>query len=198
MTDWITTTQILTDLQQRHPAAWEEFCRTFGPAVVAFGRQLGLRPEEAEDAAQETLMAFAQAVQAGRYDRQQGRLSAWLFGFARRIIMKTQRLRARHLGVTTPPESLEHQCDDRDLHLTWETQWKRVVLHRCLERVRQESDPQVFAAFVHYALQEQTAAAVAQRLGISRNAVYIAKCRILTRLRELESQLQDVDPESLS
>ena len=194
---WMTTTQILSDLQQRRDTAWEDFYRTFGPAVVAFGRHLGLRPEEAEDAAQETLMAFAQAVQAGRYDRQQGRLSVWLFGFARRIIMKTQRLRARHLGVTALPESLEYQCDDRDLHLTWETQWKRVILNRCLERVRQESDPQVFAAFVHYALQEQPADAVAQRLGMSRNAVYIAKCRILTRLRELESQLQDIDPESL-
>ena len=193
MTDWNTTTQLISDLQQRSDAAWERFCRIFSPAVVAFGRQLGLRQTEAEDAAQETLMAFAQAVQDGRYDRQQGRLSSWLFGFARRIILKTQRQQGRHQGTSA---ALEDLPDDQALHLTWETQWKRVVLSRCLERVRRESDTQTFTAFVRYGLQEHPADEVAAELGMSRNAVYIAKSRILTRLRELEGQLEEIDPEA--
>ena len=196
MTHWITTTQILSDLQQKKETAWEQFCRIFSPVVEAFARQMGLRPSEAEDAAQETLMAFCQAVQAGRYDRQQGQLSSWLFGFARRIVLKTQRQQGRHLGQSASPESLEKLSNDPTIHLTWETQWQRIVLGRCLERVRQESDAKVFAAFTQYALQDRSADEVARQLGISRNAVYIAKHRILSRLRELEGQLQEFELES--
>jgi RNA polymerase sigma factor (sigma-70 family) len=198
---WITTTQILTNLQQGHdPSAWQGFCRHFTPAIVSFGRKLGLSPEEAEDAAQETLLAFIKAWQQGRYQRDKGRLSSWLFGFAKRIILKTrqQRPRERTIGSTTQGDDFWSQVpDDETLLLTWESQWKRVVLTRCLDRLREEADPKVFAAFSRYALQEQTADQVAEQLGMSRNAVYIAKCRMLTRLRELERDLQDVDLEAM-
>ena len=197
---WITTTQVLTNLKQGHdPSAWQEFCKHFTPAIIDFGRKLGLSPEEAEDAAQETLLAFVQAWRQGRYERNKGRLSSWLFGFAKRIILKThrQRPRERMMGSTTQGDDFWSQVpDDENMMLTWETQWKRVVLARCLERLREEADPKVFAAFSRYALQEQPVHKVAAQLGMSRNAVYIAKCRMLTRLRELESDLQEVGQEA--
>jgi RNA polymerase sigma-70 factor (ECF subfamily) len=188
----------LTDLQQGREANWNCFCRIFTPAVVAFGRRMGLGQQEAEDAAQETWLAFMQAVQAGRYERHKGRLSAWLFGFARRIILKTRDQSIRHRGTASPPEVWDQVPDNEAMHLTWETQWKRVVLSRCLERVRREVDNKVFDAFYRYALQEQPVEDVARQLEMSRNAVYIAKCRVLSRLCELESDLQDVEPEMRS
>jgi len=198
---WITTTQVLTNLKQGHdPSAWQGFCRHFTPAIIDFGRKLGLTPEEAEDAAQETLLAFIKAWQQGRYQRDKGRLSSWLFGFAKRIILKTRQKRPREhtIGSTPQGDDFWNQVpDDKTLLLTWETQWKRVVLARCLDRLRKEADPKVFAAFSRYALQEQAVGQVAKELGMSRNAVYIAKCRMLTRLRALERDLQEVAPETL-
>jgi len=198
---WITTTQVLTNLKQGHdPSAWQGFCRHFTPAIIDFGRKLGLTPEEAEDAAQETLLAFINARQQGRYQRDKGRLSSWLFGFAKRIILKTRQKRPREhtIGSTPQGDDFWNQVpDDKTLLLTWETQWKRVVLARCLDRLRKEADPKVFAAFSRYALQEQAVGQVAKELGMSRNAVYIAKCRMLTRLRALERDLQEVAPETL-
>ncbi len=198
---WITTTQVLTNLRKGHdPSAWQGLCQHFTPAIIDFGRKLGLTPEEAEDAAQETLLAFVRAWQQGRYERDKGRLSSWLFGFAKRIILKTRRQRPREhtVGPNAQGEDFwSHIPDDARLTLTWETQWKRVVLTRCLEHLRREADPRVFAAFSRYALQEQSVEHVAEQLGMSRNAVYIAKCRMLTRLRELESDLQDADVETV-
>lgn len=199
---WITTTQVLTNLRKGHDSsAWQGLCQHFTPAIIHFGRTLGLTPEEAEDAAQETLLAFVKAWQQGRYEREKGRLSSWLFGFAKRIILNTrqQRPRERMMASDTQGDDFWSQVpDDETLVLTWETQWKRVVLARCLERLREEADAKVFSAFSRYALQEQPVHQVAEQLGMSRNAVYIAKCRMLTRLRELESDLQDVGPEARS
>jgi RNA polymerase sigma factor (sigma-70 family) len=198
---WITTTQVLADLQKGHnPSAWQGLCQHFTPAIIAFGRTLGLTQEEAEDAAQETLLAFVRAWKQGRYEHDKGRVSAWLFGFAKRIILKTRRQRPRERTMGSNAQGHDfwsHVPDDATLTMTWETQWKRVVLTRCLERLQEEADPRVFAAFSRYALDEQPVDQVAQQLGMSRNAVYIAKCRMLTRLRELENDLQDVNQETL-
>ena len=65
-----------------------------------------------------------------------------------------------------------------------------MVLTKCLEQARRELDPNVFEAFELYALSEIPVDDVAQRLRMSRNAVYIAKSRVLSRLRELEHQFE--------
>jgi RNA polymerase sigma-70 factor (ECF subfamily) len=65
-----------------------------------------------------------------------------------------------------------------------------MVLTKCLEQARRELDSKVFEAFNLYALSEIPADDVAQRLKMSRNAVYIAKSRVLSRLRQLERQFE--------
>jgi RNA polymerase sigma-70 factor (ECF subfamily) len=63
-----------------------------------------------------------------------------------------------------------------------------MVLSRCLEQVHREFDPNVFEAFKLYALSERPVDEVAEHLRMSNNAVYIAKSRVLSRLRELQRQ----------
>jgi RNA polymerase sigma-70 factor, ECF subfamily len=60
-----------------------------------------------------------------------------------------------------------------------------MVMQICMDRARKEFDEKTFAAFEMYALQDIDPTEAAKRLGLSRNAVYIAKSRILSRLREL-------------
>lgn len=49
--------------------------------------------------------------------------------------------------------------------------------------MRAEFEPATWKACWAFVVEGQTAAEVASRLGISRNAVYIAKSRVLRRLR---------------
>jgi len=85
---WITTTQVLDDLRCPDDTfAWDQFCTHFRPVVVKFAMQLGLPPVDAEDAAQETMLSFLKAFRDGKYVREKGRLSNWLFGVARCVIL---------------------------------------------------------------------------------------------------------------
>jgi RNA polymerase sigma-70 factor (ECF subfamily) len=195
---WITTTQILHQLKQEDvPQAWEALCNHFQPIIIHFGRELGLTTEQAEDAAQETLMTFVKALRKGRYDREKGRLSAWLFGIAQRVIRNARTQAGRASGLQAQPAPGQGGLsDEQALKLTWETQWQRIVLSRCLQRVRHEIDPTVYEAFRLYALLDTPPEQVAKHLDISRNAVYIAKTRVLSRLRTYISQLEEIEATS--
>ena len=191
---WITTTQVLEGLKASNDEqAWQRFCDHFHPVVVNFARQLGLSVTDAEDAAQETMVAFLKAFREGKYDREKGRLSSWLFGVAKRVILNLrghQPLERLVADKTTGTSFWDMIQDDHSIKHTWDTEWRQMVLSSCLEQARREIDPKVYEAFELYALSEMPVDEVAQRLGVSQNAVYIAKSRVLSRLRQLERQFE--------
>jgi RNA polymerase sigma factor (sigma-70 family) len=192
--EWVTTTQVLEQLKAAdEPQAWGRFCDCFRPVVMEFARQLGLSAVDAEDAAQETMVAFVKALRSGKYDRERGRLSHWLFGVAKRVILNLrgrQPLEQLVADKTTGTSFWDLIEDDHDIRRSWETEWRQMVLARSLEQVRREFDPSVVEAFELYSLRGVPIEDVTRRLNVSRNAVYIAKSRILSRLRELAGQLE--------
>jgi DNA-directed RNA polymerase specialized sigma24 family protein len=64
----------------------------------------------------------------------------------------------------------------------FDEEWQRAVLDAALAEIRQQFDEKTVLAFERYALQEEDAERVASELGLTVNAVYIAKSRVLTRL----------------
>ncbi|MCU0913997.1 MAG: sigma-70 family RNA polymerase sigma factor [Planctomycetes bacterium] len=191
---WVTTTHVLAQLKSTdEPQAWGRFCDCFRPVVVEFALKLGLPAPDAEDAAQETMVAFLQALRGGKYDRDKGRLSHWLFGVARRVILNLRDRRPPEQLIvdrTTGTSFWDLIEDDHDLQQSWETQWRQMVLTRSLEQVRREFEPGVVNAFELYALRGMPVEEVTRQLNVSRNAVYIAKSRVLSRLRELAAQFE--------
>ena len=198
-TEWITTTRVLDDLKTSNDGdAWNVFYHHFNPMLSNFGKHLGLSDDDAQDVAQKTLMEFIKAFRADKYDRSRGRLKNWLFGIARNVMLdlrkhlpREQLIRDRTTGMSFW-ESIE---DDNVIKHTWNTEWRRMVLEYCLERVRMESDSKVFKAFELYALHDIPSMEVAKQLEMSTAAVYIAKSRVLKKIqefgREFESDSQE-------
>ena len=88
--------------------------------------------------------------------------------------------------------------EESTLESVWESQWQRVILTRCLDQVRREFEPEVYRAFELYAMQDRPADQVAEELGTSRNAIYIAKSRILARLRQCRLEVEEKEGGSLN
>ncbi len=193
---WITTTQILEDLKGSNDAlVWNTFRDHFYPVIVNFARSLGLSSTYAEDAAQETMLTFLKAFRSGRYNREKGRLGSWVFGVARRVILNFRKRLPREYAVADNPTgtSFWNMIEDEGaVKHTWETEWKRMVLEKCLQQARREFNSKVFRAFELYALSEKSVAEVGHALGMSHNAIYIAKSRVLSRLRQLLMEFEGV------
>jgi RNA polymerase sigma-70 factor, ECF subfamily len=189
---WVTTTLILEGLaDSQNNQAWTGFVGYFKPILVGFARKSGLNQQAAEDFTQQALLEFFKSYRTGNYDRAKGRLSHWLFGIARKVLSQTFR-RAKPEKVatdlqrsTSDSQPLENFADPAAAEDLWQQQWEKMVMQICMDRARKEFDEKTFAAFEMYALQDVDPTEAAKRLGLSRNAVYIAKSRILSRLREL-------------
>jgi RNA polymerase sigma-70 factor (ECF subfamily) len=191
----ITNTSLLNGLRDPdNDRVWSDFYARYQPMLIAFGKRLGLNEHDAQDAAQDTLMNFASSYREGAYDRDKGRLRTWLFGIAAHKVRDVQRKRGKQLVVVDNPEStrfLNKVPDEHHMSEIWEAQWAQSVLHQAMEEVRQQVKPQTMQAFELFAVQGLPAEKVAKQLGMTENAVWIAKNRVLTRLRKAQEFLEE-------
>jgi len=193
---WVTTTLLLENLRNAEEAAWEQFVERFRAPIMRFACDLGLPADEAEDVAQETLMDFVRAYRSGQYDREKGRLSAWLFGIAHRRVRHAWRQRAgqpRQVAAAQRTAFWDNLPDEEATRQSWDASWEQAVLDQCLQQVRAEVESNTIRAFELFALHGRPAADVAGELGMSRNAVFIAKHRVMKRVLELRRQFESID-----
>ena len=181
-------------LDPNNDAAWRRFGARYRPMIVRFARKLGLSAADAQDAVQDTMGAFVQAYQAGEYDRSRGRLRSWLCGIAYRKVRDLQR--RQHGGHVELGESSAGGClgaleAPNEVEQLWEREWQQAVLDDCLDEAARHVDPTTFEAFGLYVLEEWPAERVARHLGISRNAVYLCKNRVIKRMRDLYQQVEE-------
>ncbi len=188
----LTRTALLDALQRPDDhALWRGYVDEYRPRLVAFGRRAGLAEPDAEDVAQRTLATFCGALRRGRYDRQKGRLRHWLFKILRNQIATWRRTRPRRESpVDQSPDRTDffERLPARNSRSRFrEVEYQLAKLRRCLETVRTEVDERTFRAFDRFALQGRPAEEVGHDLGMTANAVFSAKRRILRRVRELAS-----------
>jgi RNA polymerase sigma-70 factor (ECF subfamily) len=163
------------------PYAWNRLVELYTPLLFYWARRLGLSPQDAEDLVQEVFATLVEKLPAFTYDSQKS-FRGWL----RRILINKwhDRQRRRKLPLETGSESdLSEVRDDGDSPF-WEAEHRRYIARRAMELMRSEFEPTTWKACWAFVVEGKTGLEVASELGISEAAVYIAKCRVLRRLRQ--------------
>jgi RNA polymerase sigma-70 factor (ECF subfamily) len=186
--EWVTTTMLLSQLADGDEQAWARLSQRFRTPIVRFVRHLGVPESEAEDVTQEALLSFLDAYRRGRYDREKGRLSSWLFTLAAQAVKRRGRGARRQAREVPASTVFWDELSQPELRDAWDRQWDRHVFERCLSQVRRELRPATVRAFELVALEERRAEEVAAETGLTINAVYLAKRRVLQRIHELQEQ----------
>ena len=89
-------------------------------------------------------------------------------------------------------EQLDHLADSgSDLARVWDKEHDEFILERLLELIEPEFTPAAWHAFHRQCVDGLTASQAAAELGVSANAVLIAKSRVLRRLRQEAAGLID-------
>lgn len=189
-----TSTVLLEGLADpENELVWKEFDGRYRPVIIAFACKLGLRPEDAADAAQETLTQFARDFRAGKYERDKGRLRSWLFAVTRNRVIDHHRAvsrRREHRGDS----ALRELAGESELEAVWDAEWRNAVLRHGMTELRAEKriQPRTLEAFELFAFKGLAAADVAAQIEMTVNEVYVAKSRVLRRLQEVISKLEDI------
>ncbi len=194
--EWTTTSTILSQLRDRqNDAAWSRLVERFRAPIIAFAHKAGASQTDAEDVAQETLVEFAESFRLGRFDPSRGRLSRWIFGIAFNQILRLRQSNARReaKAVSGMDTGFWHDVMDEDrAHELWELEWEQAVLEQCIARARKEFTADVMSAFEGAVADHRSAAEVAADLGVSTKTIYNAKHRVLTRIRAIRAEIEEI------
>jgi len=184
----LTSTHLLEGLRDAGDGStWQPFVGRYRPLIVEYARRVGAAAHDAEDIAQQSLAAFADAYRRGCYQRDRGRLRDWLFGIVRRQMSNWYRRgHGREVLVGGGPATTGYFAEIEDepaMRACWDAECRAAVLDACLDRVRREVHATTWDAFGLFACRGWTAATVAEHLAVSRDAVFGAKRRVLQRIR---------------
>lgn len=184
----LTRASLLVQLRDgTNQAAWQEFIHLYGPVVYGFARKRGLQDADAADLMQDVMRSVASAIQRLDYDRKLGTFRGWLFTITRNKIFNffsARRLRPQGSGDSTTNQLLNAQPKPEDGEDAWEMEYQRRLASQAMERVKGEFQENTWRAFWLTAVEGVPAAEVAKQVGISPGATYVAKSRVLARLKE--------------
>jgi RNA polymerase sigma factor (sigma-70 family) len=173
--------------------AWREFLRLYGPVVYSFARNRGLQDADAADLMQDVLRSVARNAGKLEYDPKKGTFRGWLYTITRNKIynfLNGQRNKARASGDSGAQERLDSIPDPEEPEDDWELEYQRRVSAKAIERIRGEFQKSTWAAFWGTAVDGRSPQEVGTELKMSTGAVYVAKSRVIARLRDEVKKLQ--------
>jgi RNA polymerase sigma factor (sigma-70 family) len=171
----------------RDEQAWAEFVAIYTPLIDRLARSRGLQAADGADLAQEAFRAVAAAIDGWDPDPARGSFRGWLFRIARNRAINLLRARGRQVpgsGDSNVMERLEQQPapDDRE-EIAFDAEYRRCLFDRAAERVRGEFRKTTWRAFWETAVEGREASLVAAEIGLSVGSVYVARSRVMARLR---------------
>jgi RNA polymerase sigma-70 factor (ECF subfamily) len=182
----------LRNLQDRE--AWAQFVDVYAPVLYGYLRQRGLQDADAADLTQACLRQVAAHVGSLEYDSRRGSFRGWLFTIVRNQL-RDFRKRARHQtvgnGDSRIQEVLESQAALEPEEEGWEREHRRGLLAWAAEQVRPQVQESTWRAFWQTAVEGKPAGEVARALGLTPARVYLAKSRVMARLRALVLEVQE-------
>jgi RNA polymerase sigma factor (sigma-70 family) len=161
---------------------------------IALRKQLPF--DDAEDLAQQVLLLVLKNIGKWKADPARAKFRTWLQTVVRNATINalSRRPKDQASGGTTSMQQLNQRPDKAD-SLWFDLQWQRETLRWIAQQVRGEFESATWTAFWDTAIQELPAQEVAERIGKSVGAVYIARSRVMQRIKQ---RIADLDEDSIT
>lgn len=177
-----TRASLLMQLRNRGDSiAWSHFARLYTPLLDYWVAQLGFNEPDRSDLVQEVFVVLLGKVSSFQYDSNQS-FRGWLrtitINKCRDFLRRTQRKPEPKLL-----EKIEKAIED-DTQLLTQEEYRRSISRQALQLMKLHFSESTWRACWEHVAQGRPAREVAEELGITENAVYLARGRVLTRLRK--------------
>jgi RNA polymerase sigma-70 factor, ECF subfamily len=189
-------TLLLRIRDPQNKEAWREFIDLYHPLISAVASKFGLQSADAEELSQNVLMTVMQKQEQYRPNGQTGSFRRWLATVARNAAISQLRSRNRLpvIGGTDAMLRIHEQvpapADDMQTEYLQEEQ--KQLFAWASEQVQSRSDPTTWSAFWLTTITQLSVEETAKQLNMTTGQVYVARSRILKRLRETVQQYTDL------
>src|SRR5262249_40782020 len=151
-------------------------------------RRYAVQPSDADDLVQEVLQVLHHELPQFKHSQRSGAFRRWLRTILVHRLREAWRSRQYRPEVTGNSDFFQQWDELQDpnsgLSQLWDEEHNQHVVRRLLELIEPEFTPATWQAFRRQVVDGAVAEAVAAELGLSLNAVFIAKSRVLSRLRQ--------------
>jgi RNA polymerase sigma-70 factor (ECF subfamily) len=183
------TSLSLLDRLQHHddPETWDRLVSLYAPLLRGWLRKYDVQESDVDDLVQEVLLAVAKDLKSFEHAGDPGAFRSWLRTILVNRLRHFWRARGRRpqTGGDSDLERRINQLEDPAGRMSqlWNREHDRYVMRQLLTLAEPHFEPQTWQAFCRVALEGERPDAVAEELGMTLNSVFIAKSRVLSRLR---------------
>ena len=186
--DLVTSMTMLNGVSQDERQAWERFVKVYKDPMCEFACSQaalhGMSETEAEDAVFTLFERFAQHKE--KFDPSKGSLRNWLMMRLKNILLDHARQRSNEKA------RIDQMVEDgADGESERQRDWKQAhlaIMRRALKIVLEEADPRTREVFTRVALEDGDPAKVAADFGLTANAVYQIKNRVVAKVRRITEE----------
>ncbi len=183
-----TSLTLLERLQrQSDPTAWQRLVDIYTPLISRWLSRSPLQNSDRDDIIQEVMKIILQKLPDFQR-RREGSFRSWLREVATNCLQghwRSEKYRPLATGDSDFLQKLQELADPQsELAQAWDVEHDRHVVQRLMELMAPQFEPTTLQAFRKVVLESQPPVQVAAELGISVNAVFLAKSKILRRLRQ--------------
>lgn len=186
--DPITSMTLVDRLKRHDPAAWRQLVELYGPLVYSWVRLSGLNEHDAADVVQEVFSAVHASLDRFHKERSTDRFRDWLWTIAKRRTCDHLRKLGRQTAAQGGTDAYQHLQSFPEEMPTGEdsniASAEAELVRRALALVRDEFEDRTWQACLLTAVEGRKPAEVAKELAMSVGALYVARSRVLKRLRQ--------------
>lgn len=173
---------------ERDRDAWSRFVEVYGPLVYGYLRKQGVQDADSADIAQDVMADVARSIKTFDYQPSPGAFRRWLFTVVKNRLRNHWRDNGRQphgTGDTRVLETLLQQPDQRRQETSaWDDNYQRRLFQYAADAVHGDFSEATWRAFWLTAVDGEVPSQVARSLGMTVAAVYLAKARVIARIRE--------------
>ena len=184
-------------LRLRNPQdeqAWREFLEIYEPLIERLARRRGLQHADARELVQEVLVAVSGAIDRWDPDETKGSFRGWLSTIARNLtinLLKREGRTTRGTGDSEFARLMNEQPDPVGENTAlFDLEYRRRLFQFAAEHVREQFEEATWQAFWKTSVEQQPLVDVCEELGLSRGAIYVARSRVMAKLRKHIEKLE--------
>lgn len=189
-----TSPSLLQSAKDGDSESWRRLAQIYGPIVYGWARRCGCQSADAADVMQETLTSMTTAMDRFDHQREGATFRGWLWTITRNKIRDRARrddgLRAvggteanLNLQQVPDPDQLIGSLDDEEPPSEIASDLAS-IRSTVLQLIRDRFDPRTWQMFWETEAVGRPPADIAEEMGVSKWAVYKARARVLSRLRQ--------------
>ncbi len=180
----LTTSRTLLDRlrNQQDPHAWQGWLRVYEPWLRDWLGRHHFQLADTDDLLQNILVVICRKLPSFIHNGRPGAFRAWLRGILVLEVRSFLRRRPEATPFSEWLDTLEDSSSEQSRQ--WDLEHDQQVVRRLLATIQSDFEESTWEVFQLLVLEDRPVAEVAQRTGMKRNAIYVAKSRVLKRLRE--------------